>query len=274
MHRLSNAWRLSKASWQVLSHDRELIAIPIVAGIGAILAFLAIVGPGVLLLGDGGEDSSGNWALWVLGALALVVATWISAVGQATVVAGAAQRMDGGNPTIGSSFEVARTRLGRILEWAVLATVVSIVLDQIEERLGILGRVISWIGSVAFTVMSFLALPVIVFENVGAIDAFKRSSQLLKATWGEQVAFSFAIGLLGFLLALPAILVGGLLLATGVVVLQAVGVLAAVAWIALVMAVTSALSAVFKAALYRYAVGKPVDPAFSPSDLSGAFQRR
>jgi len=274
MHRLSNAWRLSKASWQVLSHDRELIAIPIVAGIGAILAFLAIVGPGVLLLGDGGEDSSGNWALWVLGALALVVATWISAVGQATVVAGAAQRMDGGNPTIGSSFEVARTRLGRILEWAVLATVVSIVLDQIEERLGILGRVISWIGSVAFTVMSFLALPVIVFENVGAIDAFKRSSQLLKATWGEQVAFSFAIGLLGFLLALPAILVGSLLLATGVVVLQAVGVLAAVAWIALVMAVTSALSAVFKAALYRYAVGKPVDPAFSPSDLSGAFQRR
>lgn len=274
MHRLSNAWRLSKASWRVLSHDRELIAIPVVAGIGAVLAFLAIVGPGVLLLGDTSEDSSGNWALWVLGAIALVVATWISAVGQATVVAGAAQRMDGGNPTIGSSFEVARTRLGRILEWAVLATVVSIVLDQIEQRLGILGRIISWIGSVAFTVMSFLALPVIVFENVGAIDAFKRSSQLLKATWGEQVAFSFAIGLLGFLLALPAILIGGLLLATGVVVLQAVGVLAAVAWIALVMAVTSALSAVFKAALYRYAVGQPVDPAFSPSDLSGAFQRR
>ena len=47
-----------------------------------------------------------------------------------------------------------------------------------------------------------------------------------------------------------------------------------VAGLALVMATTSALSAVFKAALYRYAVGAPVDPAFDTTDLSGAFQRR
>jgi hypothetical protein len=151
---------------------------------------------------------------------------------------------------------------------------VSVILDQIEERLGILGRIVSWIGSVAFAVMSFLALPVIVFEDLGAIDAFKRSSQLLKQTWGEQVAFSFGMGLLGLLLAIPAIVVGGLLLATGIVVLQAIAVVAIVLWIGLVMAVTSALSAVFKAALYRYAVGKPVDPVFAPTDLSGAFQRR
>ena len=274
MNRLSNAWRLSKASWQVLSQDRELVLVPIVAGIGAVLAFLVVFGPGVLLLGGTSENDAGSWAVWVLGAVGLVAATWIFAIGQATVVAGAAQRMDGDDPTVGSAFDVARSRMGRILEWAVLATVVSIVLDQIEERFGILGRIVGWLGSVAFSILSFLALPVIVFENVGAIDAFKRSSQLLKATWGEQVAFSFGLGLLGFLLALPAILIGGLLLATGVVVLQAVGIIAAVGWIALVMAVTSALSAVFKTALYRYAVGAPVDPAFAPTDLSGAFRRR
>jgi hypothetical protein len=71
-----------------------------------------------------------------------------------------------------------------------------------------------------------------------------------------------------------AILIGGLLLATGIVVLQAIGVVAAAAWITLVMAVTSALSAVFKAALYRHAVGQPVDPAFTPSELTGAFRPR
>ena len=273
MNRLSNAWRLSKASWQVLSHDRELVLVPIVAGIVAVVAFLVVLSPGALL-GGTGDDSSGSWALYVFGALGLVAATWVFAIGQATVVAGAAQRMDGGDPTVGSAFAVARTRTGRILEWAVLATVVAIVLDIIEERLGLLGRIVSWLGSVAFSVLSFLALPVIVFENLGAIDAFKRSSQLLKATWGEQVAFSFGLGLLGFLLVLPAFLIGGLLVATGMVVLQAVGIIAAVAWIALVMATTSALSAVFKAALYRYAVGAPVDPAFSTTDLSGAFQHR
>jgi hypothetical protein len=38
--------------------------------------------------------------------------------------------------------------------------------------------------------------------------------------------------------------------------------------------VTSALSAVFKTALYRYATQLPVDVAFDTADLSGAFRRR
>lgn len=274
MNRISNAWRLSKASWQVLSRDRELIALPVIAGIAATVAFLAIFGPGAILLGGASDDGASNWAIAVIGVIALTVATWIAALGQAAVVAGAAQRMDGQDPTIGTSWTAARSRAGRIFEWAILSTVVAIILDQIEERLGILGRIISWIGNVAFTVMSFLALPVIVFEDLGAINAFKRSSQLLKQTWGEQVAFSFGLGLLGFLITLPAILIGGVLLATGIVVLQAIGLVAAVLWIGLVMAVISALSAVFKAALYRYAVGQPVDPVFSPSDLGGAFEPR
>jgi hypothetical protein len=156
----------------------------------------------------------------------------------------------------------------------VLATVVSIVLDQIEQRLGLLGRVVSWLGSIAFSVMSFLALPVIVFEDVGAIEGFKRSSRMLKHTWGEQVVFNFGIGIVGFLAALPAVAVAGALIATGLLPVQVVAVAVAVAWIALVLAVTSALSATFKTALYRWAKGQPVDPAFTEADLSRAFRRR
>ncbi|HEY3143968.1 MAG TPA: DUF6159 family protein [Acidimicrobiales bacterium] len=271
MNRLANAWQLAKASWAVLSKDRELVAIPIVAGIGALLVFAIIALPGIILVGDS-DNNATNFALWIFLALAAVGASWFAALGQAAVVAGAAERMDGGNPTLGSAYTAARARAFRLLEWAILATVVAIVLDQLEERLGMLGRIVSWLGNVAFSVLSFLALPIIVFEDVGAIEGFKRSSSLLKQTWGEQVAFSFGMGLLGFLLALPAILIGGALIATGVLPIQIVGVAAAVAWIVLVAAVTSALSAVFKAALYRYAKGLPVDPAFDQGDLRGAFR--
>lgn len=274
MERLSNGWRLAQASWRVLAQDRELVAVPLLAGVVALVAFGAIAGSGVLLVGGTDAVETGNVALWLTTALAAVAAAWVSAVGQAAIIAGAAQRMDGADPTLGSAFAAARSRLGRLLEWAVLATIVSIVLDQIEQRLGILGRVISWLGSIAFAVMSFLALPVIVFEDVGAIEAFKRSSRLLKRTWGEQVVFNFGIGLIGLLAALPALVVGGALMSSGVLAVQIVGVAAAVAWIALVVAVTSALSAVFKTALYRWATGRPVDPAFAEGDLNGAFRRR
>jgi hypothetical protein len=272
--RISNAWRIAQASWRVLSKDRELMAVPVVAGVAALVAFGAIALPGYLLLGGSDAVETSNIVLWIVTVLAVVAATWVSAIGQAAVVAGAAERMDGGDPDLSSAYAAARARAGRLLEWALLATVVAIVLDQIEQRLGILGRIVSWIGSVAFGVLSFLALPVILFEDVGAIEAFKRSSALVRRTWGEQVTFNFGLGVLGMLVMIPGVALGALLVASGVLPLQAVGVVALVVWVVAVAAVTSALSAVFKAALYRWANGLAVDPAFDDGDFSNAFRHR
>jgi O-antigen ligase len=115
---------------------------------------------------------------------------------------------------------------------------------------------------------------VLLFEDVGAIEAFKRSSALVKRTWGEQVTFNFGLGLLGFVAIIPGLLVGGLLAATGFVPLVVLGVVGIVAWVVLVATVTSAMSAVFKAALYRWANGLPVDPAFDADELTSAFRRK
>ncbi len=272
--RIANGWHIATASWRVLSRDRELVLIPVLAAVAAALAFAAVAVPGFLLLGGSDAAQASDVALWLVLVLASVVATWAVAIGSAAVVAGAAERMGGGEPTLGSAFAAARARAGRLLGWAVLATVVSIILDQLEQRFGFLGRMVSWIAGTAFGVVSFLALPVIVFEDVGPIEALRRSARLLRSTWGEQLAFNFGLGLLGFFAILPAVALAAGLVVTGVVVLQVVGVVVAAAWIVLVLAVTSALSAVFKAALYRWAVGLPVDPAFDAGGLTAAFRRR
>ena len=273
MERIRNGWRLAKASWAVLSQDRELVAIPIIAGIISLVVFAVVAVPGVALLG-GGDDDAVGWAVWLVLAIAGLLATWVSVIGQAAVVSGAGQRMDGTDPSLGTAFAGARTRTGRLLEWAVLATVVAVVLDALRDRLGIFGSILASLGNMAFNVLSFLALPVIVFENLGAIDGFKRSAQLLRGTWGEQLTFTFGIGVIGFLVSLPGIgiLVGAV--ATGIAALQVIGVALGIVWVVAVLAVTSALSAVFKTALYRYAVQAPVDDAFDTADLSGAFRRR
>ena len=157
MGRIANGWHIATASWRVLSRDRELVVVPVVAAVVAALGFAAVAVPGFLLLGGSDAAQAGDVALWLVLALATVVGTWALAIGSAAVVAGAAERMAGGEPTLGSAFAAARARSGRLLGWAVLATVVSIILDQIEERLGFLGRVVSWIAGTAFGVVSFLA---------------------------------------------------------------------------------------------------------------------
>ena len=272
VERIRNGWRLAKASWHVLSQDRELIAIPIVAGLISLLVFGLVGGSGIAAFAD--DDGNVGVGGWILLSIAVLLATWVSVVGQAAVISGAGQRMDGADPTLGTSFAGARSRTGRLFEWAVLATVVAIVLDTIRNRLGIAGNILASLGNMAFSVLSFLALPVIVFEDVGAIDGFKRSSQLLRGTWGEQLTFTFGLGLLGILAALPGIGLAAALAVTGVSALQVLGFTVGALWIIAVVAVTSALSAVFKAALYRYATQQPVDVAFDTADLSGAFRRR
>ena len=272
VERIRNGWRLAKASWHLLSQDRELVAIPIVAGLLSLIVFGAVGGSGIAAFAD--DDGDVGVGGWILLAIATLLATWVSVIGQAAVISGAAQRMDGDDPTVGSSFAGARSRTGRLFEWAVLATVVAIVLDTLQERLGILGNVLASLGNMAFSVLSFLALPVIVFEDVGAIDGFKRSSQLLRGTWGEQLTFTFGLGLIGLLAALPGVAVAAALAVTGVSALQVLGFVIGALWIIAVVAISSALSAVFKAALYRYATEQPVDVAFDTADLSGAFRRK
>ena len=272
VERIRNGWRLAKASWHLLSQDRELVAIPIVAGLISLIVFGVVGGSGLAAFAD--DEGNVGVGGWILLAIATLLATWVSVIGQAAVISGAGQRMDGADPTLGSSFAGARSRTGRLFEWAVLATVVAIVVDTLRQRLGILGNIVASLGNMAFNVLSFLALPVIVFEDVGAIDGFKRSSKLLRGTWGEQLTFTFGLGLIGLLAALPGVAVAAVLVITGVSGLQVLGFIIGALWILAVVAVSSALSAVFKAALYRYATQQPVDVAFDTADLSGAFHRK
>lgn len=274
MGRIGNAWEIAKASWRVLAKDRELVAMPVIAGLVALVVFGIMAGAGAVLMAGNQAGGTGEVATWLILFAAAVAATWVGAIGQAAVIAGAAERMDGGDPTLSSAFAVARARVVRLLQWAVLATVVAVVLDQLEERLGVLGRLVSWAGGIAFRVMSFLALPVIVFEDVGAIEGFKRSSRLLKETWGEQITFNFGLGILTFVAFVPGVLVAALLVATSLTPLVVIGIIVAAVWIITVAAVTSALSAVFKTALYRWATGAPVDPTFDRAQLDAAFRRR
>ena len=75
---------------------------------------------------------------------------------------------------------------------------------------------------------------------------------------------------MGFLLILPGLAVfGGLSL-----VIPVVGLPLLFVYVAIVGAVISALTAIYRAALYRYAVGLPNTGAFSEEQLAGAFRSR
>src|SRR5207253_2957030 len=68
-----------------------------------------------------------------------------------------------------------------------------------------IGRIIAGLLGAAWSIMTFLAIPVLVVDNKGPIDSLKESAELLKKTWGIRLAGNFSFGLIFTLLFLPGI---------------------------------------------------------------------
>jgi hypothetical protein len=128
----------------------------------------------------------------------------------------------------------------------------------------------------AWTLATYLAVPVLVTKDIGPLDAVKESAMVFKRTWGEQVVGNFGMGWAIFLMVLGWTAVSGLALYVAanlvpVAIIPAVGV--AVLGYILLGLFGSALNGVYTAALYRYAMTGEV-ANFDPSIMGNAFRAK
>jgi hypothetical protein len=272
--RFQKSLALAKSSWSILRSDRELILLPLFSFLATLAVGATFVLP-ILAMGhttgvDGSQHSSFGPVEYILGFIGYVVLAYVTIFFNAALVSAADERMRGGDPTLGSALRGAASRAGQILPWAIVSATVSLILRSLQERGGILARIAAGFAGMAWSLVTFLVLPVLVIEGLTVGKAIKRSSELFRRTWGEQVIANAGIGLVG----LAAVIAGLpvlLLAATGIGVLKVVGIVAFVAWVALVMCVTTALSGVFQTALYHYAANDMPPGAFATAELESAF---
>jgi serine/threonine protein kinase len=94
-------------------------------------------------------------------------------------------RFDGGNPTLGDGLSAAVARLPQILGWALLSATVGTILKQVEERVPLVGKFVIGLVGMAWAILTFMVVPILAAEGLGPIAAVKRSTSLLRKTWGE-----------------------------------------------------------------------------------------
>jgi hypothetical protein len=279
MSRLSNSVSLVKSSWNVLSHDKELIALPAISGVVTAIAMIPFAA-GAFLAGVSTTDGQTTVGpiTYVVAFLGYLVAAYVTIFFQSALILAANERLSGGSPTLGSALSAATERAGHILPWAIISATVSMVLRAVQERSGILGRIVIGLVGMAWTVVTFLVLPILVIEGTGVKDALTRSASTFKRTWGENVIGNAGIGLVGLVGALVGLVVAGPIIAVGITSdLAAVtvgGVVLLVVWMILVSVVSSALSGVFQTALYRFAVLGEEPAGFTHEQIAGAFRTR
>jgi hypothetical protein len=270
MNRIRQGWRLTKTSWGVLRSDRSLAAFPVLAAIATLLAAAAFGIPSLLFFDD---DMTVPGVIFA--GIAIYVVTFAAVFFNVALAAAAAQVLDGHDATVASGVAVARTRLSAISGWAAMVASVNVVIRALQERTGPLGDLLLGGIAVAWNLVTFLAVPVIALEGTGPIDTLKRSAQIFRERWGEQVTGQVSIG---FVVAIAAIIPAAILVAIGVLIggAVAIGVFVGLAVVIVIVAgiISTALSQIFAVALYRFATGTGTTGAFTEAELANSIVPR
>jgi ABC-type multidrug transport system fused ATPase/permease subunit len=307
--RMARGWALMKESWNVLRLDKELLMFPIFSSIACLLVMASfalplIVSPtmreAVLARGRSEQQAlqepqnpddnfgvrnneepqrfkfSPQQIVPVIVGFAFYLATsFVIVFFNTALVCCALIRFAGGNPTLRDGLRAAMERLPQILGWALLTATVGTILKQIEDRVPLAGKIVVSLIGMAWAVVTFMVVPILAAEKLGPFAAVKRSSGLLRKTWGEALVGQVSLGAIRFVFMLPvllALLVAGFFwVATGLIwPLAIVGIVAVPFFIVLAIAF-STLQQIFLAAVYQYAAQGTVPTGFSRDLIELAF---
>ena len=276
--RLSNSWELAKASWNVLLADKELLIFPILSFIASAVVFATFIIPMLLAdLVDSLFASGFNIMGIIIGLAFYSVLYFVTIFSNAALVGAAMIRLEGGDPTVGDGIRIAMKHIVAIFGYAVIAATVGLILNQISERSGQIGRFIVGIIGLAWNVITFLVVPVLVIEGIGPIAAIQRSGTLLKKTWGEQIVGNLSVNFVFSLIGVLLFIVGAAASVLAFSFSVGLGIAVIVLFAGLLMIVSlisSALSGIYKAAVYQYAVSGKAGQFFDQTTIQGAFKQR
>jgi Family of unknown function (DUF6159) len=271
MSRIRRGWALTKKSWALLNGHRELIRFPLYGAVATVLLAIVFLGPGLYLLDQ--DSLGGAIPLLILGVYVLSVVGVYFSVG----LAAAANLLFQGQAevTVADGLAVARSRFSQICGWAAVSTAISVLMGVLENQGGLAGNIAARLIGMAWSLITFLAVPVIAIEGTGPLETLKRSASIFKQRWGQQITGNVAIGAaVGLIGVLPAII----LIAAGVAIWSSASFLGALLVVigalvlAIAMLVGRALSGVFGVALYRYAVDGQAVGGFTPEELESAVR--
>jgi Family of unknown function (DUF6159) len=279
-NRISNSWELFKASANVLWADKELMIFPIISAIGTVIVTATFMLP---LFAANLFDSilAGHAQIFGLVLLFLfyVVQYLVIFFANTALVGAALIRLRGGDPTVADGLRIATDHFGSIFGYALIAATVGMILKLLSNRRNGFGRMVVSLVGLGWNIATYLVVPILAVEDVGPVEAIKRSVALLKKTWGEEIAGQLGMGAFFGLASFLVIIVGIFLTVaaasmTNALALPVIVALMFVLVLVLLGLVNSALTGIYTAAVYKYAVEGSAGHFFDETLVKNTFRVR
>src|ERR1017187_8529835 len=150
METLSRSWDLLGQSFAILKSDKELMWLPVLSAMFCLAATAIILGIGLIVVMPPGPFPHDAAQQKLLGkAMAPFIFLFyfvIYSLGiyfNVALVSIASNRLGGGHATLNDGLQVSWKRKWSILQWALLAATVGMLLQMLERRLSVLGRILT-----------------------------------------------------------------------------------------------------------------------------------
>ncbi len=297
--KLSRSWLLFTTSFQVIRQNRKLLLFPIVTTICSAIMLLFFVAPALLYPTGHSLAEPAHWQslahqlgldfehrgtavqpnaifylyLAVIYLTSMFIATFCNTAFYHEIL----QALAGQPVSIRSGLAFAWSRVGAILMWSLLAGAVGLLIKQLEERFGWVGRLVMRFVGVVWSVASVFAIPVLVREGGNnPITMLRQSASVLRKTWGESLA-----GYAGLTVGSWVVLAVSLFYIAGAVALAVwlqsplVAGITLGAWLLAMLAlsyVVGVASHVYRCALYVYAAEGTVPAPYNAEMMDAAWK--
>lgn len=271
MGKIKRGIEITKKSFKVIKHDKEILLYPILSTICVILisiiAFLIFYFTIYQFYDPNAQEQnfvSGASIIYFL--IYLFIVEFIVIFFKASVIGSATIRFNGKNPTLSDGLGTASKKSMKLFSWSVVSAIVGLILNAlgnlgrknnqvVNRNAAIAGGISSALFGMAWGLLTFFTIPVILYENYSTIGSIRRSGKLFKKTWGENLTAQFSIAitfvLLGILGLIPIVL-GFYTMSISVGFGLAIIFIAFAYW-GFLAVLSSSVSGVFVAALYHFA---------------------
>ncbi len=209
-----SGWKIASAIRKLALQDRGLLLYPIISAIIMIVEAIAVFVPLALLSLVTYSSYGGSYgilfiiALFIYYVIVYFTATYILV---AMLLAFRGYE-DGKKIGVGAALSQASAYSVVILEWALFEAIVTMVIRAIEQRLGALGGLIFGLAaSIAMSVATAFAIPIIVDKKMGPISTLKESTGFIIRNFGKTFGgllftdlYAMIFSLSGFVMVMAA----------------------------------------------------------------------
>jgi hypothetical protein len=257
MTRFSNGWTIATNSFKVLKENRQLVIFPVLSGVSMIVIFASFC---IAFLGFSGWDldqvsDPGRIVSYAILFLFYIVNYFVIVFFNMALVHCTSLYFKGEEVTVQKGIEFSKSHIRSIIGWAVFAGIVGGILKIIQENLGSVGKIITGLVGIVWSIATFFVVPVIAYENLGPIAAFKKSALLMKEKWGESIGAGFSFGLIQLGAIAIIALIGFAVAAINIIA----GIGIAVVLLLLMSVIMSTVKTIFISAIYHNITGDPVE---------------